>query len=295
MLIKQFLNYLSKEKKYADLTLKAYAKDLYDLDTFLKHQQLTIDKATGQQIRRWLVSLSEQNLSERTINRKLAAIKSFYKFLQKTETLQINPTDGLTGLKIHRQLPLPFSLDEMEQLLDPELFKPGYEGIRDFTIIYLLYTTGLRRAELIGLKESDLDWVKKELKVTGKRNKQRLIPLLDKTLDVLKNYQQAKQKYFENRAVDDFLFLTKKSKKMYDVLVYRLINSYLSKVSVKHKRSPHMLRHTFATHLLNNGAGLNDIKELLGHSSLAATQIYTHSSIEQLKNVYKRSHPRNKN
>ncbi len=295
MLIKQFLNYLSKEKKYADLTLKAYAKDLYDLDTFLKHQQLTIDKATGQQIRRWLVSLSEQNLSERTINRKLAAIKSFYKFLQKTETLQINPTDGLTGLKIHRQLPLPFSLDEMEQLLDPELFKPGYEGIRDFTIIYLLYTTGLRRAELIGLKESDLDWVKKKLKVTGKRNKQRLIPLLDKTLDVLKNYQQAKQKYFENRAVDDFLFLTKKAKKMYDVLVYRLINSYLSKVSVKHKRSPHMLRHTFATHLLNNGAGLNDIKELLGHSSLAATQIYTHSSIEQLKNVYKKSHPRNKN
>ncbi len=294
MLIGQFLNYLQKEKKYALLTIKAYAKDLQDFQTFIEQQQQQIENVNSYDIRAWIIALSEKKLSERSINRKLATLKSFYKFLQKTQTIKYNPTEGLTGLKIHKKLPLPFSQAEMTNLLDPSLFKDNFEGVRDYTIIYLLYTTGLRRSELIGLKEKDYNIAKKELKVTGKRNKERLVPLLNNTIEVLHNYQHVKSIFFKNKPVDNYLFLTQKGKKMYDVLVYRLINSYLSKVSVKQKKSPHMLRHTFATHLLNNGAGLNDIKELLGHSSLAATQIYTHSSIEQLKNIYQQTHPRNK-
>jgi integrase/recombinase XerC len=189
---------------------------------------------------------------------------------------------------------VPFSETEMHNLFDENLFDNDFEGIRNKAIISIFYTTGIRRAELIGLTENSIDYHKKELKVLGKRNKERLIPLLDSTLKYIDTYINVKNKHFSNVKIDNSLFLTKKGKKIYETLVYRVINSYLSSVSVKHKKSPHMLRHTFATHLLNNGADLNSIKELLGHSSLAATQVYTQSGINELKNIYKKAHPRSK-
>ncbi len=294
MLIDRFLTYLNKEKKYSALTLKAYRKDLSDFASFLNDMNSKINTATVKEIRLWIAHLSEQNLSEKTINRKIAALKSFYKFLQKTGSIQRNPAVQISGLKVHRKVPVPFSTGEMQDLLDAKYFPDDYEGVRDYALINLLYTTGIRRAELINLKPKYIDFHKKELKVTGKRNKQRIIPLLINTMEALSKYIAIKEDFFDNKPIDDYVFLTKKGKKMYDVLVYRVINSYLSRVSVKHKKSPHMLRHTFATHLLNKGADLNSIKELLGHSSLAATQVYTHSSIQELKKIYQNTHPRSK-
>ena len=294
MLINQFTEYLQKEKNYSVFTLKAYQTDLLAFQQFLNNYSKNVDQASSKDIRMWIASLSEKKLSEKTINRKIASLKSFYKFLLKTGTISYNPVAQISGMKIHKKFPVPFSPAEMDDLFDLDLFDNDFEGVRDKNIILLFYTTGIRRAELINLKITDIDFHKKELKVLGKRNKQRIIPLLSKTLESIQEYISVKQKFFETKPVDAYFFVTKKGKKMYDVLVYRIINSYLSRVSVKHKKSPHMLRHTFATHLLNNGADLNAIKELLGHSSLAATQIYTHSSIQELKNVYKNAHPRSK-
>ena len=294
MLRDKFLTYLQKEKNYSALTLKAYRTDLSAFESFLQEQNTTVDKATSKHIRLWIVQLSEKKLSEKTINRKIAALKSFYKFLLKTGSVQQNPAAQLSGLKVHRKVPVPFSKLEIRDLLDSGFFSDDYEGVRDHCLITLLYTTGIRRAELINLKEKDVDFHKKELKVTGKRNKQRIVPLLLSTIDSILNYLELKNEFFADQSVENFLFLTKKGKKMYDVLVYRIINSYFSSVSAKHKKSPHILRHTFATHLLNNGADLNSIKELLGHSSLAATQVYTHSSIQELKKIYRNTHPRSR-
>ena len=294
MLLDKFLTYLEKEKNYSALTLKAYRTDLSAFENFLKARNISIEKATGKDIRSWIARLSEQNLTEKTINRKIAALKSFYKFLQKTGTIRQNPATQINGLRVRRKVPVPFSTDEIHKLLDAGIFPGNYEGVRDHCLITLLYTTGIRRAELINLKETDIDFDKKELKVTGKRNKQRIVPLLLDTVNVIQKYLEVKNEFFKDKQVENFLFLTEKGKKMYDVLVYRIINSYFSSVSTKHKKSPHVLRHTFATHLLNNGADLNSIKELLGHSSLAATQVYTHSSIQELKKVYRNAHPRSR-
>ena len=294
MLQDKFLTYLQKEKNYSALTLKAYRTDLTGFTHFLQEQNTSVDAVTSKDMRLWIARLSEKNLSEKTINRKIAALKSFYKFLLKTGTIQYNPATQLSGLRVHRKVPVPFSTGEIHNLLDKGFFPDDYEGVRDHCLITLLYTTGIRRAELINLKEKDIDFHKKELKVTGKRNKQRIVPLLLSTINTIKSYIDIKNEFFADKQVENYLFLTKKGKKMYDVLVYRVINSYFSSVSAKHKKSPHILRHTFATHLLNNGADLNSIKELLGHSSLAATQVYTHSSIQELKKVYRNSHPRSR-
>ena len=295
MYINQFLQYLQKEKNYSAYTIKAYHKDLEVFKQFLQDNHIDLVSATSKDVRLWIAHLSEQNLSEKTINRKIATLKSFYKFLLKTDTIQASPMVQLKSMKVRRQVPVPFSQNEMHNLLDKNLFSNDFEGRRDYAIIALLYSTGIRQGELIAIKLSAIDFHKKELKVLGKRNKERLIPLLDHTIEAVQSYIEIKNKYFAGSPdIDDYLWLTKKGKKIYEVLVYRVINSYLSKVSVKHKKSPHMLRHTFATHLLNNGADLNSIKELLGHSSLAATQVYTHSSIQELKNIYKKAHPRSR-
>jgi integrase/recombinase XerC len=197
-------------------------------------------------------------------------------------------------MKVHRKIPVPFSEQEMNALIDTSYFSDDFEGIRNKAMISILYTTGIRRAELISLTNNSIDFHKKELKVLGKRNKERIIPLLNSTIQIIETYIKQKKYHFKDIQVADYLFVTRKGKKIYETLVYRVINSYLSSVSVKHKKSPHMLRHTFATHLLNNGADLNAIKELLGHSSLAATQVYTQSGINELKNIYKKAHPRSK-
>jgi len=294
MLIKRFLSYLKHEKNYSELTIKAYQTDLKSFDSFLQDQHKSFTEVQTRDIRHWLMYLSDKKMSERTINRKIATLKSFYKFLLKTDTIHANPAATLSGLKVHRKLPVPFSKTEMDLLFDSGLFSDDFEGVRDRIIVSLFYTTGIRRAELINIKIKDIDFHKKELKILGKRNKERIVPLLNNMLYDIENYLKLRQATFDRQTTESYLFVTKKGKKMYDVLVYRIINSYLSSVSVKHKKSPHMLRHTFATHLLNNGADLNSIKELLGHSSLAATQIYTHSSIQELKNVYQKAHPRSK-
>jgi len=189
---------------------------------------------------------------------------------------------------------VPFSPDEMNTLFDSDIFEDDFEGIRDKVLITILYSTGIRRSELINIKISDIDLHNKQLKVLGKRNKERIVPLLSSVVDLIEAYIQIKNDFFKNELNSGYLFVTQKGKKMYGMLVYRLINSYLSKVSVKHKKSPHMIRHTFATHLLNNGADLNAIKELLGLTSLAATQVYTHTSVQHLKEIYKKTHPRSK-
>ena len=295
MLLNSFLAYLQHERNYSAHTIQSYRNDILSFELFARNECVKeLHTASAKDVRRWIAQLSEQKLSEKTINRKIASLKSFYKFLLKTETITQNPLENINGMKVKRKVPVPFSQEEMNRLFDLNVFPDDFEGIRNKLMINLLYSTGIRRAELIGIKEKDIDFHKKELKVTGKRNKQRIIPLLNNVLMMIKDYINAKNEYFEQTEVNEYLLVTKKGKKIYEMLVYRVINSYLSSVSVKHKKSPHMLRHTFATHLLNNGADLNAIKELLGHSSLAATQVYTHNSIQKLKNVYKNAHPRSK-
>ncbi len=295
MLINHFKEYLQFEKKYSPHTLTSYMNDLGDFSSYLKANfNINPEEAGTKQIRNWISLLSERQLAESSINRKIASLKSFYKFLLKTHTIEKNPLAAISGLKTGKKIPLPFSESEMNLLLEDSLFEEDLEGLRDRLIIQLFYTTGIRRAELINIKMNDIDFAKKELKVLGKRNKERLIPLLPETLSLIEQYEEMKKNSLQEMIDTEYLFLTKKGKKIYDVLVYRIINSYISKVSIKHKKSPHMLRHTFATHLLNKGADLNSIKELLGHSSLAATQIYTHAGIQELKNVYNKAHPRSK-
>ena len=295
MLLNHFKDYLLLEKNYSPHTITSYLNDLSDFESFI-HSTYNIELQIVQtkQVRHWISILSERKMSETSINRKIASLKSFYKFLLKTKVIDRNPLTGIGSLKTGKKIPLPFSENEMNSLFDEDLFNEDFEGIRDKFIIHLFYTTGIRRTELINIKNSDIDKYKKELKVLGKRNKERIIPLLLSTMTILDEYEQVKNKFFDDSFNDEYLFITKKGKKMYDMLVYRIIKSYLGRVSIKHKKSPHMLRHTFATHLLNKGADLNSIKELLGHSSLAATQIYTHSSIQELKKVYKDAHPRSK-
>ncbi len=295
MLFNHFKEYLIHEKNYSSHTVTSYMNDLSDFGSFIKASYgIAPEKANSKQIRRWISILSERNLASSSINRKIASVKSFYKFLLKTGTIKKNPLASVSGMKSPKKIPLPYSTAEMDMLLNEDLYEDDFTGLRDRLMIHLFYTTGIRRAELINIKREGIDFAKKELKVLGKRNKERIIPLLSSSLNLIKEYEKAKNDFFENKPVSEYLFVTKKGKKIYDMLVYRVINSYIGKVSIKQKKSPHMLRHTFATHLLNKGADLNSIKELLGHSSLAATQIYTHAGISELKKIYKQAHPRSK-
>jgi len=237
--------------------------------------------------------LVDQGVSNRTINRKISSLKTYYKFLLKTGQIENNPLAKHKALKTSKKLQIPFSIDEVEDVLRFLNKAKDFESLRDKLIIELFYGTGIRRIELINLKISDVDIESGQIKVLGKRNKERYLPLLESVIETLRNYMVVRNKIVENQN-DPYLFLTKKGVKIYETLVYRIINGYFSKASVKLKKSPHILRHSFATHLLNQGADLNAVKELLGHSSLAATQIYTHHSVAQLTKVYNKSHPRNK-
>tara|TARA_B100000795_G_scaffold261626_1_gene238589 strand:+ start:596 stop:1486 length:891 start_codon:yes stop_codon:yes gene_type:complete len=290
-LIDSFLEYLLLEKKYSVHTITAYKNDLYSLKSFVEdtYQQNDISEINYSQIRSWIVWLVDAKVSNRSINRKISSLKSFYKYLQKIKVIQINPLAAHKALKTPKKIQIPFSINEVNAVLLEMTSDDSFEAIRDRIIVELFYSTGMRRAELINLKISSINFSKKQLKVVGKRNKERLLPLLP---GVAKNLEL----YIENRrnlkSEIDYLFLTQKGNKIYETLVYRVINNYFSRVSSKLKKSPHILRHSFATHLLNEGADLNSVKELLGHSSLASTQVYTHNSLGQLKKVYKQAHPR---
>ncbi len=295
MSFKTFIDYLLLEKKYSVHTLIAYRRDLETFHEFNKDRfkDKTINKVNYSQIRSWIIHMVDFGISNRSINRKISSLNSYYKFLLKVEMIKVNPLAKHKALKTSKKIQIPFSEKEVVTVLDGFNFDDSFEGIRDKLIIELFYSTGIRRIELVQLKLKDVDVTNKTLKVLGKRNKERFLPLLDTVLKALETYIR-KRNTLEIIQDKDILFLTKKGNKVYETLVYRIINDYFSKASTKVKKSPHILRHSFATHLLNQGADLNAVKELLGHSSLAATQVYTHNSITELKKVYAKSHPRNK-
>ena len=294
MPFRQFIDYLQYEKKYSPHTILAYEKDL---DSFLGFASEGYDYSEIKTInyaiiRSWIVSLVADGISNRSINRKISSLKSYYKFLLKTKQIEENPLAKHKALKTSRKLQVPFSEKEINEVIELLSEEKGFEGLRNRLIVELFYGTGMRRAELVNLSLSQISIPNKTIKVLGKRNKERIIPLLPSIEVTLDQYLKEREQL--PKIVDEgYLLLSAKGVKIYETLVYRVINSYFGKASEKVKKSPHILRHSFATHLLNEGADLNAVKELLGHASLASTQVYTHSSMAQLKQVYKNSHPRN--
>lgn len=293
--LEAFRDYLQKEKKYSLHTVNAYWNDLVVFQTFNKTQfgEENIDQVSYSQIRSWIVSLADEGLSNVSINRKVSSLKAFYRFLLKTKQIEVSPLLKHKALKTPKLLQIPFSEKEITEVFDLMQQPKGFEEVRNKLIIDLFYSTGMRRTELIHLKVEDVNLLNDTIKVLGKRNKERILPVLPIVAEQFSVYSNERLQ-LETIKDSAYFFLTKKGLKLNDSFVYRLINSYFSTVSEKVKKSPHILRHTFATHLLNNGADLNSVKELLGHSSLASTQIYTHSSLSELKKVYDDAHPRNK-
>ena len=288
-----FRDYLLLEKKYSPHTVNAYLNDIGFFELFNKNQfnQESIEHANYGQIRSWIVALVNDGISNVSVNRKIASLKAFYKFLLKIKQIEVSPLLRHKALKTAKTIQIPFSEKEVLNVLDHMQNPVGFEEIRNKLIIDLFYTTGIRRAELIHLKLNDVNLSGTVIKVLGKSNKERILPVLPIIIAQLTLFLNERLRL--DSVVDcEYLFLTKKGLKLNDSFVYRLINSYFSTVSEKVKKSPHVLRHTFATHLLNNGADLNSVKELLGHSSLASTQVYTHNSLAELKSVYKEAHPR---
>jgi len=295
MSIASFVAYLSLEKKYSAHTVNAYQKDIEAFAFFCSEEYglNEIDEVDYPLIRNWIVSLKAAELSNRSVNRKMATLKAFYKFLQGIGQIDTNPLAKHRALKTSKKVEIPFSEAEMRKVLSQIEYGEDFEGNRDKLIVELLYATGMRRAELIALKMADVDLDAGSVKVLGKRNKERILPLLSATVKCFEEYF-ALRSSLSGPTDKTHVFLLKSGSKLYPTLVYRLINSYFSQVSSKVKKSPHILRHTFATHLLNSGADLNSVKELLGHSSLASTQVYTHNSIAELKKVHAAAHPRGK-
>lgn len=288
-----FADYLGKEKKYSVHTLTAYMADLAEFSSFAEAEfaDADIDAVGYGQIRSWIVSLVEAGIANASVNRKMASLKAYYKFLLRIKQIEVNPLLKHKSLKAPKKLQIPFSENELDAVLNQIEYPAGFEGTRDKLIIDLFYGTGMRRTELIHLKLSNVDLPAGTLKVVGKRNKERILPILPILSQQLEDYISERAQLQQIKD-NDLFFLSLKGVKLTDSFVYRMINGYFSAVSGKVKKSPHILRHTFATHLLNNGADLNSVKELLGHSSLASTQIYTHSSLAELKQVYGNAHPR---
>jgi integrase/recombinase XerC len=282
------------EKNYSPHTVLAYWNDIVSFESFnsLHFDQHDIDQANYSQIRSWIVSLVDAHVSNVSVNRKMASLKAYYKFLLKTKQIEASPLLKHKSLKTPKKIQIPFSEKEVDAVLLFMQNPVGFEAVRDKLIVDLLYTTGMRRTELIHLKLANVNFGASTIKVLGKRNKERIIPILPVINCQFEGYLKERNG-LENIIDEEYFFLSKKGLKINESFVYRLINSYFSTVSEKVKKSPHILRHTFATHLLNNGADLNSVKELLGHSSLASTQVYTHNSLTELKKVYKQAHPRN--
>lgn len=292
MSIPHFVDYLSSEKKSSPHTIRAYQDDLESFQSFCKDTYNTIQltDVNYSQIRSWIVLMVNDHISNRTINRKMSSLKTYYKFLVKTKQLKESPLIGHKALKVAKKMQVPFSQAEIEEVItNLEAADVGFESIRNRLMVELLYSTGMRRAELIELKLNSINLHNNTLKVLGKRNKERYIPLLNSVQKTITIYLSERKSIECN---NDSFFITAKGNKIYPNLVYRIINEYFGKVSSKVKKSPHVIRHSFATHLLNEGADLNSVKELLGHSSLASTQIYTHSSLNELKKIYNQAHPR---
>ena len=289
MYFSNFFDYLSNEKKYSENTITAYKKDLNTFHVFCKdeHGINNISKIPYSIIRSWIVNLSDSNLSPLTINRKISALSRYYDFLIKLEQIDESPTKNHKRLKVQSKIIIPFSEDEVFSVIN--IFDDTFEGKRDMLIIDMLYSTGIRRDELIKIKLNDVLFDENLIKIQGKRNKERLVPMLPSLLQNIKDYIKLRSNI---KPSTNNLFITKKGTQIGPSLVYRVVKKYFSKVSSKVKISPHVLRHSFATHLLNNGAGINTIKEILGHSSLASTQIYTKIKLPKIISDYKNNHPR---
>ena len=287
-----FINYLRYEKRLSPHTVIAYSNDLDQFIIYLKsvYSLEDIKEVNHSVIRSWIVSLMENKIKARSVNRKISTLKSFYKFLLREKILDVNPMHKIQSPKNPKRLPVFVEESKMNSLIEDISFENDFEGRRNFLIIEMLYSTGMRRIELVNLKESDINYYNHTIKVLGKRNKERLIPLTPELIVLIKEYIEQRNKSIQVK--NDFLFLTEKGNQIYPGAVYRVVKDALNKVTTLAKKSPHVLRHTFATHLLNNGANLNAIKELLGHANLAATQIYTHNTIGKLKSVYSKAHPK---
>lgn len=297
-MIGSFIDHLQYERRYSRHTITSYQNDLTQFDVFLKahYSPTSIKEALAIHIRSWMADLVEQGISSRSINRKLSSLRSFFNFLLKQDKVSCNPLSKIRSPKVPKRLPSIIQEKNLAQLFEMEEFMPGptFSLKRNHLIIELLYFTGMRRMELINLRYRDIDFSNSWIKVLGKGKKQRILPLSASIIDSIRAYLEIREDHFEQKACDDEMILTDKGKRMYPKFVYNTVTSYLKRVSTATKRSPHILRHSFATHLMNKGADLNAVKELLGHSSLAATQVYTHNSIEKLKEIHKRSHPRSK-
>ncbi len=289
--LSRFLDYLTYEKKYSAHTLTSYKKDLEQFLEFInpQHEVFSIDEVNYQQIRKWITQLTTHKISAKSINRKLSSLKSFFKFLQRDEVIASNPMSKITGPKIPKRLPVFVEEAQMSELLDGSEFEDSFKGMTDQLLINIFYQTGVRRSELAHIKESDIDLFNAHIKVLGKRNKERIIPI---SLELLRNLEAYLQVKKELKISNSMLLVNKKGTGLTESYIYNSVKYYLSQTTTLKKKSPHVLRHTFATHLLNNGADINAVKDLLGHASLAATQIYTHNTIDKLKKSYKQAHPR---
>ena len=291
MELKSFLQYLSFEKRFSPHTVLAYQNDLQQFLTFIKKLYETEDTSsiTHSMVRSWIVDLMEKEISPRSINRKLTTLKTFYKFLLRQGKVLTNPMLKVQAPKTSKRLPVFVDEKKMDLLFSDKNFGEGFEATRDHLMLEIFYATGMRLSELIGLEDSSIDTYECQVKVLGKRNKERIIPFTNKLKELINIYLKARQEIV-NKAPG--FFVTDKGKKLYPKLVYRIVTGRLGTVTTLDKKSPHVLRHTFATHMLNNGADINSVKELLGHANLSATQVYTHNTIEKLKKVYKQAHPR---
>lgn len=292
----KFIQYLRNEKNYSSHTEISYLTDLTQFQQFIVEErgEFNPEDIDADLVRIWISQLVENAFKPRSVNRKLSAVKAFFKYLKKKGAVSRNPAEKITGPKTPKKLPNFVNHRDMTIVLDNGLeYSDGFQGERDRFIIELFYVTGMRKSELIGLKNSDVDNDSKTLRVTGKRNKQRIIPLSDDTMERLKKYVEIRDKEVENKS--PFLFVKKDGDPMYPKMVYGIIHRHLEGISTLSQKSPHVLRHSFATEMLNNGAEINAVKELLGHSSLASTEVYTHVTFEELKKVYHNAHPRAKN
>ena len=288
MHVDDFLNYIAKEKRYSQHTIKGYKTDLIEFSDYShKYFDVSIENVSHRVVRSWFAQMIEEGFKPRTIHRKSSSLKSFFKFLMIQGLLEKSPMDLVPLPKIDKKLPKFVEEKSLKVLLDELDFPHDFEGKRDKLIIDLFYQTGIRQSELIGLTVNDVDFTQQQIKVLGKRNKERIIPVSSNLLETISEYLS----YRKARSVASLL-LTSAGKKLYPKLVYKIVNKYLSMVTTLSQCSPHVLRHSFATHMLNNGAELNSIKELLGHVNLSATQVYTHNSMEKIKTIYKQAHPR---
>ena len=289
-MIDKFLEYIQQEKRYSPNTITSYRKDLEDFLSFLMDREGLEDlqKAEKKMVRNFIVFLSEKGLTKRSINRKISTLKSFYAFLQRISLINVSPVEGLSTLKFYPEKQIPFSKEEMQDL--SVILDSGEVELLDRLIIEVLYQTGMRRAELCDLLLENVHFYRNEITVIGKGNKQRIVPISPVLMQELKVYNDEYRK--PNPDVDLYFFVTPKGKKITEKFVYLLVTHYLSAVSSKRKRSPHILRHSFATHILNNGAEISKVKKMMGHASLSSTQVYTNADIEQLKNIFNKTHPR---